>query len=273
MFNLLSAECFKLRKSKNLYICCSVVVFFIIFIYGMLLLAENIQSGNVQNGTGGVYVTQEATTEGLIMENLNVLDFYQQLFTGEFISILLAIFVSILVVEEFKSGAIKNVVGKGYARETVFLAKFFSAAIGVALLLLVSAVVTILAGLFFLGEHALYPGILADFGSFFGLQLWMSVALSAVFVLISEIGRNVAAAISAGIGVVIVSGMLFSGLDMLFKGSGFHPSEYWLICMSELCPAGGFETGYVVKTVVVSLLWIAVALAAGIWHFKRADVK
>ena len=99
MFNLISAECYKLKKSKNLYICCSVAVFFIVFIYGMLILADNIQSGNMENGTGGVYVSEDAAAEGSITENLTVMDVYQQLFGGEFISILLEIFVSILLVE------------------------------------------------------------------------------------------------------------------------------------------------------------------------------
>lgn len=274
MFNLLRAECYKLRKSKNLLICALVVVGMTFLIYGMLMTADKIINGDMENGTAGVIVSDSGEDDiSFSMEETNAADVLQQFFSGNFMEILLACFASIIIVNEYGSGAIKNIVGKGYSRESIFLARFLSVAFGTVLLLLLGVAANLAGAAIVIGKGAFYPGVWKDMGIYTGLQAVMCISMSSIYALIAEIERNTAGAISTNIGIVVLSSLLAGGLDMVFARWGFKASEYWPMSISESCPISGFEAGGVSRSVVVSLLWIAVALAAGIWHFQKADIK
>ena len=127
MSNLLSAELYKLRKGKSLFLGLLVVAGLVLLLYISLLMVDRIKSGEMGNGTGGVIVFESSETmtgelgAESMMQEVGIAGVLQQIFSGHFSGLILAVIVSIFVVKEYGTGAIKNLVRKGYSRITIFL--------------------------------------------------------------------------------------------------------------------------------------------------------
>ncbi|MDE6608204.1 MAG: ABC transporter permease [Lachnospiraceae bacterium] len=278
MFNLLKGEFYKLFKSKALYVSCLVAVISVIFVYGMLIVASKIQSGEIDNGSAGVYVTGEEMGESgvSIMEEMTILDVLQQLF-GNFGTFFIAVLVPILVVGEYTSGAIKNVVGKGYARWKIFASKYISSVIASILLMLLMVIVTVLCGYFVGKGQEINATFFLELFCFAGIQLCIGAALSGVVITIGELSRSLGVGIAISFGSVVFSTLITAGLDLLvhfvLPESDFKFSAYWLVDLIMECPLRNIETGFIVRALAVSAAWIVIAAGIGGFHFKKADIK
>ena len=117
MLCLLSAEGYKLKKSKSFFVSAVVMTLVVVLMYGILLLLDGVVKGEIENGTAGVIVTQEDRQDldelesGSVWEQIGIMDIMRQVFSGNLASCVLAVYVSIVVVSEYSSGMIKNIVG------------------------------------------------------------------------------------------------------------------------------------------------------------------
>lgn len=257
--------------------CAIAILCLVIMVFGMLKIAEKIQRGEIENGTGGVIITQDNAPmeqgDETIFDEIGVLDIQQQMFSGDFMALIIAIFCSIFIVSEYGCGTFKNIVGKGYSRSSIYLSRLIAAIAAVIVLILFGMVINLLCGAIFVGPEGFTGTFWKDLAVYMGLQIVIASALSAVFILAGEFCRNMGGSISIGIGIAIFSMLLTSALDMVFIHTDFTPSEYWLMDMSVRCPVTGFETDYVIKTILISAVWLAAAAAVGMWHFRKADIK
>lgn len=277
MLRLLNAETYKLRKSKSFITCAIVTAAFVFLMYGMLLLADGIRSGNVENGTAGVVVTtNQAQTDGSpssIWDDIQVMDLMQQIFSGDVIACILSIFASIFVISEFGSGMLKNIVGKGCSRSSIYLSKLLVAMLASILIAIAGIASVLLAGRLFIGAHAFDGDFWKNLPIYTALQMLMIAALTSLFVLIGEISRNIAAGIAIGIGTAAFPALLLNVLDMQFSGSRMPPSQFWPVTRMSGCPFEGFTAGYAAETLLVAAFWILLTAGLGIWHFCRTDIK
>ena len=105
----------------------------------------------------------------------------------------------------------------------------------------------------------------------------LGLALAGIIVFVSELCRNLSAAISIGIGILLFSSALTGLLDMgahyLLPDAGFRFSDYWIVDLISNCPIKDIESGFLLRAVIMTIVWIALSLAGGIWHFKKADIK
>lgn len=273
MLNLLNAEWFKLRKSKAFLACLVSVVISVIFTYGMLSMVNEIQTGGMQNGTGGVVVTADADFgTGSIWDSLEIIEIYQQIVVS-FISMISVIFSAIFVIGEFGHGGIKNLVGKGYSRGQVFLAKYAISVFGTAIMTIVSATLTFAIGCFFMGTDTLNGTLIGEYVIFTLLQMGLLIALNSLVVTLSEISRNLGAGISIGIGIVGFSQLISSALDLMFRDFNFKASDYWILDLMGNCPLADFGAEIVWNIVFVVVLWSGIAIVGGMLHFGKADIK
>lgn len=279
MFNLLSAEFYKLRKGKALFVGLLIVAALVVMLYVSLMMIDKINSGEVSNGTGGVIVFEngetvagELGTESM-MQKIGIAGVLQQIFSGHFVGLILAVIVSIFVVREFGTGAIKNLVGKGYSRSTIFLSKLLSTVVLSILFQVAAAMISILIGIPFLGSEGLSIINWTDIAIYTGLQILFGITAAGIFVLMGELTRNLAAAIAVSIGVLLFSTSATALLDLLCHQVGFEPTKYWFLDLMSSCPLTEFDTEFLVRSVLVSIVWFVVAAVLGVLHFQRADVK
>ena len=279
MLNLLSGEFYKLRKSKGLLICCIVSIVFVLFMYGMLIVVDKVRKGEIENGAGGMlYVSGEEVNESTesIFDEFTVLEVLGQMFCS-FGSFVIAVFAAIFVVGEYTNGAVKNIVGKGYARWQVFLAKYIATAAGTVLQLFLMSVVTIICGSVIEGTGQFNTMFWKNFFCYIGIQFLLGIAFVGLVIAISEICRNLAAGISIGIGLVAFSTLLTTGLDLLakllFSQVEWKPSDYWILDLVSRCPIEDIDKGFAGRTIIVAVMWIIFAAAIGIVHIRKADIK
>ena len=266
MFNLLSGEFYKCRKSRSFVVCCLVVIVFVMFIYGCLWMAERIQKGEMNNGTAAVVVEVDETQE------VQFVDIAQILF-GVVGCVVTAVFVSIFVIGEYTNGAIKNVVGKGKPRSRIFLAKYIMSVLASVAILFAGVVATLIGGLIFLGTDSFNAEMIKNLCQYSVVQFLLGAALAGIVVSIGEMSRSLGVGIAVSVGVLTMSDLLFMGIDLLFHKVDFTPSNYWIMNLSSQCPVNGVGSDFLGKVIISVIFWMAVSIAIGMLHFKKADVK
>lgn len=275
MFNLFTGEFYKWKKSKVFKVCLAAAIGMILFIYLMLMLAAKIQNGEMENGTGGVVVTESNMEEDKdVFAQYGILGIVSEITGGGFELIFIAVFICIWVVSEYTNGAIKNIVGKGYSRGKVFLSKYISTAVCVIVMNLILFLVMLLAGFAVMEVGNVSSGFFRDFFSYVGVQLLLSLAYSGIMVAVCEFTRNIAAGISISMFLIIFSTMILSGVDLLFQALQLDvkASTYWIMNVMSDCPMGAIDLDFMGRAVSVTIMWTVLSLLAGMIHIQQTDI-
>lgn len=271
MLNLLSGEFLKLRKAKSFYVCGILMVLLTFWLYGMLLIADKINQGEISNGTAGVTVSEEKS-ELSLMESIGMMDVYQQV-ACNFATLVTIVFTSIFVIGEFGNGAIKNLAGKGWGRGRIFLAKYLAVEAASAVLFLICAAAVLIGGWIFYGTGAISGAFLRSYGVYTLFQLALVMVFNGMIAAVGEISRSMGIGITVAIGIMSLSSLFFRGLDLVCHRFGFSPSDYWITVLMENCPFAGEDTDFVRHFVIAVIFWTAAAVGLGLLHFKKADIK
>lgn len=269
MLNLLRGEFLKLKKGRNIWVCLIVTVIFIMFFYLMLNLVNYIQVSESAQSSIGVEADEVG---GAIWNHLNILDVTQQVLGGIGV-ILTAVFACIFVIGEYNNGSIKNIVGKGYPRWKIFVAKYITAVVVSAFLLLFMVVVTFIFGLLIVGVESINISFLYELSVYAGIEIILGASFIGIIVLISELTRSIGAGITISMGIIIFSTLLTAVLDLICHSLSIKPSNYWLLDLYESCPVIGIDSSFVIRAVIISFVWIAISMTLGIVHFQKADIK
>lgn len=275
MWNLLNGELYKLRKAKSFYVCALVMVIVVFWLYGMLLIANKIEQGEIEQSqmNGAVVVEVETESENSMPDSLGILDVYQVI-AGNLATLITAVFSSMYVISEFTTGAIKNVAGKGYQRGKIFLAKYLVVELAVLALFLTGAVATLIGGCIFFGTEEVNSGFLRDYAVYTMYQAVLIMVLNGIITAVGEIIRNIGVGITAA--VCICGGfasLLFYGLDLLLHKTRICTSDYWITTLIAECPLSGFDAVFVRHFLIAIVLWTAVAAGIGLLHFHKADIE
>lgn len=276
MFNLLSGEFYKWKKSKSFKICLLAAIAMGIFMYSMVMLAAGIQSGQFENGTGGVSVSGEAMQSGQsILDGIGVLDMVDEIVSSGFGTIFAAIFTCIWVVSEYNHGAIKNIAGKGESRTKVFLAKWISSLAGVAIMNMVYYIAMLVTGFVTMGTEEVNVRFFQDFLGYAGMQLLFGMVITSIVAAICEFTRNMAAGIAISIVMVMFSTLLTNGLDLWLQyfNLDVKASTFWIMDVISGCPMGAIDMDFLGRGISVAVMWTALSFILGVVHFQRTDIK
>lgn len=276
MSNLFRSELYKWRKCKAFYICLLSAVGCVIVIWLSFLLADQVERGNIENGTMGITVTQQVPDAGEgtgILDEIQIMEFVQFMGVG-FSTLFMAIFISIWVISEYTQGAVKNTIGKGYSRNSIFLTKYISSVLCALVLDLGIYIVAALTGVAVLGTERIGETFVRDFLAYAGIQLMLGVAFSGIIAAVSEFARSMAVGIAVSMILATFSSALVNGLDLIFKAVNidFKMSDYWISNVIENCPIEGIDMDVVGRAVYVAVMWTVISLFAGMVHFREADV-
>ena len=178
------------------------------------------------------------------------------------------------MIGEYTGGAMKNILGKGYSRNSVFLVKYSSAVLISMLLNLAVIMAVVLMGIVIVGTGRIDSQFWKDCLAYIGIELMLGAAFGGIVAAVSEIARNMAIGISASIFITLFTGLLANGLDLFFRmlNIDFKVSNYWIICMIETCPVSGNNMDFVGRALYVTIMWIVLSLFIGMVHFHEADV-
>lgn len=266
MINLLSSELYKLGKSKSYKVAAVLSALFVLFTYAVFGVMRTMTGSSVDAGTAEVVQK---------LSGISIMDMMRQLFANCNAIIFVTIFICIFVINDYSHGAIKNLVGKGYKREKVYLAKFLVTEFGAVMLYLLVAVFVLAIGVIYFGEEQLTGRFWSDFGSYLGLHILYLSGYTAINVFVCAMARNMAVGVLVSVlGIMLFSSPILNGVDYFlhFLGMNFEISQYWIMTIISNCPMADIPSQFAIQSVIAAGAWLAAAVAGGMVCFANRDI-
>ena len=207
------------------------------------------------------------------MMNPTSIEVYHASFGSGVIEIIIGILVGALIAKEYSQGTIKNFLAYGKRREEFYLAKFVSMVIAVTIILAVmtilpTIVVTLMNGWGKAFEISQLLGMIKTFVA--SVIAGSAVAALAMIIatLVKSNGATIGITVAIFIGIPTLAGFLYGiypWFDRVFEVLPFYNSA-----LATSIKAGN---GDLLRSVIISLVTIAISLFVGIKIFKSQDIK
>lgn len=207
------------------------------------------------------------------MMNPTSIEVYHASFGSGVIEIIIGILVGALIAKEYSQGTIKNFLAYGKRREEFYLAKFVSMVIAVTIILAVmtilpTIVVTLMNGWGKAFEISQLLGMIKTFVA--SVIAGSAVAALAMIIatLVKSNGATIGITVAIFIGIPIFAGLLYGvypWFDRFYEVLPFYNSA-----LATSIKAGN---GDLLRSVIISLVTIAISLFVGIKIFKSQDIK
>ena len=207
------------------------------------------------------------------MMNPTSIEVYHASFGSGVIEIIIGILVGALIAKEYSQGTIKNFLAYGKRREEFYLAKFVSMVIAVTIILAVmtilpTIVVTLMNGWGQSFEISQLLGMIKTFVA--SVIAGSAVAALAMIIatLVKSNGATIGITVAIFIGIPTLAGFLYgiySWFDRVYEVLPFYNSA-----LATSIKAGN---GDLLRSVIISLVTIAISLFVGIKIFKSQDIK
>lgn len=207
------------------------------------------------------------------MMNPTSIEVYHASFGSGVIEIIIGILVGALIAKEYSQGTIKNFLAYGKRREEFYLAKFVSMVIAVTIILAVmtilpTIVVTLMNGWGQAFEISQLLGMIKTFVA--SVIAGSAVASLAMIIatLVKSNGATIGITVAIFIGIPTLAGFLYgiySWFDRVYEVLPFYNSA-----LATSIKAGN---GDLLRSVIISLVTIAISLFVGIKIFKSQDIK
>lgn len=207
------------------------------------------------------------------MMNPTSIEVYHASFGSGVIEIIIGILVGALIAKEYSQGTIKNFLAYGKRREEFYLAKFVSMVIAVTIILAVmtilpTIVVTLMNGWGKAFEISQLLGMIKTFVA--SVIAGSAVAALAMIIatLVKSNGATIGITVAIFIGIPTSAGFLYGiypWFDRVYEVLPFYNSA-----LATSIKAGN---GDLLRSVIISLVTIAISLFVGIKIFKSQDIK
>ena len=207
------------------------------------------------------------------MMNPTSIEVYHASFGSGVIEIIIGILVGALIAKEYSQGTIKNFLAYGKRREEFYLAKFVSMVIAVTIILAVmtilpTIVVTLMNGWGKAFEISQLLGMIKTFVA--SVIAGSAVAALAMIIatLVKSNGATIGITVAIFIGIPTFAGFLYGiypWFDRVYEVLPFYNSA-----LATSIKAGN---GDLLRSVIISLVTIAISLFVGIKIFKSQDIK
>lgn len=257
MKNLLRFEYRRLFRAKVFFICMGIAALLVVLsAVTTKVLLTALESAEEMTEALGAPALQAPTALALLKGVGN-----------SSLTLIMAIFVTIFVSEDFSGDIIKNVYSKGYTRESVFFAKYLSSLTGCLIMTLTNALLSLLLGvIFFDGFGAAGKNFAGSLIAILLLIIAFHAIYFAITISLHRTGGSIALAILAP---TVISGALML-VDSLLKSDKYLLSDYWLDGRLNKMAEHDVESVDVVTSIVIALVFIAIALLIGFFvHRKR----
>ena len=207
------------------------------------------------------------------MMNPTSIEVYHASFGSGVIEILIGILVAALIAKEYSQGTIKNFLAYGKRREEFYLAKFVSMIVAIVIILAVmtilpTVVVTIMNGWGREFEFSQVLGMIKTFISSVVASSAVAAIAMVIATLVKSNGATIGITVAIFIGVPTFAGFLYGiypWFDRVYEVLPFYNSA-----LATSIKAGN---GDLLRSVIISLVTIAISLFVGIKIFKSQDIK
>ncbi len=282
MSKLIESDFYRLFKMKSFYVCLIVAA-------GLALL---------QSGISRLTVNMLEEEIGSLADAAGIGDIKNMLINamnGDQNWVLIAIIaVSLFVTIEYSAGTFKNIVSKGFTRESIFFSKLI-VSISEALIICYAYVAVYAFTCFiFFDSSALNAGFYSELAVNYAVNTLITIALAAFIVmtafLIRSKGGTIALSICLYMIVIPMALQMMNLFSILFsedesdsqalaaitainENNGYGVAAYYWIgtLSSTLRKCYAENTVYI--PILIALAYLAVSVITGLLSFKRRDIK
>ena len=207
------------------------------------------------------------------MMNPTSIEVYHASFGSGVIEIIIGILGGALIAKEYSQGTIKNFLAYGKRREEFYLAKFVSMVIAVTIILAVmtilpTIVVTLMNGWGQAFEISQLLGMIKTFVASVIASSAVAALAMIIATLVKSNGATIGITVAIFIGIPTLAGFLYGiypWFDRVYEVLPFYNSA-----LATSIKAGN---GDLLRSVIISLVTIAISLFVGIKIFKSQDIK
>lgn len=293
MIKAIQAELYKLFKNRTftVLICVAVLlsIFIIVMCSSVFEQILNDSLGNMPQDQKEILIEQMTAisdSEAIVipgqlgvqlkakdMMNPTSIEVYHASFGSGVIEVLIGILVGALIAKEYSQGTIKNFLAYGKKREEFYLAKFVAMVVAITIIIAIMAIlptvaVTIMNGWGQAFEVSQLLGMIKTFVA----SVIASSAVAALAMVIATVvksnGATIGITVAIFIGVPTFAGFLYGiypWFDRIYEVLPFYNSA-----LATSIKAGN---GDLLRSVIISLITIAISLFVGIRIFKAQDIK
>lgn len=256
MKDLLRLEFRKLKRQKSFYIILIIMLAFTVIsmLTTKLLagLADQINEIGEEFGE-----TFSVAGESLLLGFLSACNF----------SLLTAIFVGIVVCDDYENHIIKNIFARGYSRSDFYFAKFIYLVVATSIMFIISvAFSAVLSELLF--------GINGDIGKIallISLQYLASLAGVSLYFFISVAVKKLGGAIALNIIAPSIVSLLLALADTAIKTEKFSLTDYWFTSFTNTLSDIAVDTTKIIVCGVLSVAYLLVFMLLGYKFNERTE--
>ena len=247
MKNLLRFEFFKLRKRKSLYICLGAML--AILLFSLLASYEFLRSWDSEYEPSALIYVLSATN------------------TSNF-TLVVGIFVTLYVCEDFGQRTVKNIYSRGFSRIGVYFAKLIVCAVYVVAAFAIVELFTLALSSALFGYRAEEGHILA---LLFG-QLLVCLAFASFSFAVGFTVKRTGIAIAISILAPLVVSFVLALADIAIDSEKFMISEYWLEGISNVLANPLSSVKQVVLGCILPVIYAALFITAGFFIHRKTEV-
>lgn len=249
MNRLLKFEFRKLFRQKSFYICGAIMVGMILLsVFSLNIILDTLSSpeGEMLAGSGmDAYMGYHGLQ--MLADALN----------NSSISIILAVFLSLYVCNDYTSDTLKNIIAKGYGRVSIYASKFIVSLTAATIYTVVCWLTGFLSGTAFWGVGTL-DGTVGDLILVLIVQLLVVYAYTALFFFIGVALRRGGGAIAVGIVGPVVLNLILSFIDVIWTDKSFQVSNYWIDSLLVTVSHTVITSDMLTRGIVTSLIYVAI---------------
>ena len=258
MKDLLRLEFRKLRTQKSFYIILAIMFVLVVISALTTKLLENLAAeiNEVGEALGGE--SFNASGESVLLGFVS---------SSAFLT-LTAIFVPIVVCDDYGNSIVKNIVSRGYTRTDFYFAKLIYLIVVTSVMFLVSSAVAAIFG-------ALLFGIGGDTGKIallIAVQYLACVASVTLYFAISSMIKKLGGAIAICIFAPMILSLVLSLIDSAVNFESFSIADYWLSSFTTSLSDIAVVTKRIIVCAVFSIVYACVFAAVGYAFTNRAEV-
>ena len=259
MNKLLKLEFRRLFMAKALYICLTISVAMLLISAAttkLLLNALSAESIDEMEGLGAMAL--QAPTSLSLLKGIG----------SSSLLTILAVFIPLFVTEEYSGDIIKNVYGRGFSRDVIYVSKYLSSLAACMIIILIDAAASLFIGKAFFGEFGTAD---KNYAASLIAILLLLAAYHAMYFAISVSLRKTGAAIAVSIFAPLLITLLLSLGDAVIKSQKFSLTDYWISGRLTILSSSAVPTKEVLIGVLVGALVLLACGAAGFFLNRKRE--
>ncbi len=284
MLNLIKMDIYRLLHAVSTWVMMGIMVLIAVFCVGATHADLNAMAEEPAYTEQAVSTAEDEVVYGILMETdpewihgeVPASQMLGLLLNSGILMLFCAIFVSLFVGAEHRSGYLKNIAGQLPYRGQLALSKFIAIAVEVLLMFAIYAVFCIASGYIFFGDQFTL-GSGAELFKMLGTQYLLHLGFSALIMFLCMVTGSTAFSMAVGIlGCSGLTSLLYNGINWVVQkihsGLNFDFGRY-MLDTNVYAISGVSAANDVLRAVLVACIFAVLAVGFSALVMQKRDIK